>query len=190
MLQENIAKLKEKQYAIEIEQKHFDEFVQETGADYKAVKIRRKLSSDKLMRLWQEVQNRADNDEKLNFWTKLKSVLVYGIADWDFYEQEYSKIITVLQGMYYERSLDEIQTELKANETSLAKERGDYDKQLQDKSLKYVKNIIARRYKWNGERARFSSEDLYRKSAAVLKEYPIVLSTTFSARTSLNLDDV
>ena len=189
-LQENIAKLKEKQYAIEIEQKHFDEFVQETGADYKAVKIRRKLSSDKLMNLWQEVQNRADNEKKPNFWTKLKSVLVYGIADWDFYEQEYSKIITVLQGMYYERSLEEIQTELRGNEDALAKERGDYDKQLQDKSLSFVKNIIARRYKWKGERVRFSGEDLYKKSPAVLKEYPIVLSTTFSARTSLNLADV
>ena len=189
-LQENIAKLKEKQYAIEIEKKHFDEFVQDTGADYKAVKIRRKLSSDKLMRLWQEVQNRADNNKKLTFWTKLKSVLVYGIADWDFYEQEYSKIITVLQGMYYERSLEEIQTELEIKEGALAKECGDYDKQLQDKSLKFLKNIVARRYKWNGERARFSSEDLYKKSAAVLKEYPIVLSTTYSARTSLNLADV
>ena len=189
-LQENIAKLKEKQYAIEIEQKHFDEFVQETGADYKAVKIRRKLSSDKLMNLWQEVQNRADNGKKLNFWTKLKSVLVYGIADWDFYEQEYSKIITVLQEMYYERSFEEIQTELRGNEDALAKERGDYDKQLQDKSLSFVKNIIARRYKWNGERIKFSSENLYRNSSAVLKEYPIVLSTTFSARTSLNLADV
>ncbi len=189
-LQENIAKLKEKQYAIEIEQKHFDEFVQETGADYKAVNIRRKLGSDKLMHLWQEVQNRADYDKKLTFWTKLKSVLVYGIADWDFYEQEYSKIITVLQGMYYKRSLEEIQTEINGNEDALAMERGDYDKQLQDKSLSFLKNIIARRYKWNGERIRFSSEDLYKKSAAVLKEYPIVLSTTFSARTSLNLDDV
>ena len=189
-LQENIAKLKEKQYAIEIEKKHFDEYVEETGVGYKAVKIRRKLSSDKLMRLWQEVQNRAENDKNLTFWTKLKSVLIYGIADWDFYEQEYSKIITVLQGMYYERSLEEIQAELKTNEDALAKERGDYDKQLQDKSLSFVKNIIARRYKWDGERVRFSSEDLYKKSAAVLKEYPIVLSTTFSARTSLNPDDV
>ncbi|WP_242835893.1 AAA domain-containing protein [Butyrivibrio sp. FCS014] len=189
-LQEAIAKLKEEQYTIEIEQKHFDEFVQETGADYKAVKIRRKLSSDKLMRLWQEVQNRADNDKKLTFWTKLKSVLVYGIADWDFYEQEYSKIITVLQGMYYERSLEESQTKLKESEDALVQECRDYDKQLQDKSLSFVKNIIARRYKWNGERVRFSGEDLYKNSAAVLKEYPIVLSTTFSARTSLNLADV
>ena len=111
-LQEEIARLKEKQYAIDIEQKHFDEFVQETGADYKAVTIRSKLKADKLMRLWQEVQDRADKDKKLTFWTKLKSVLVYGIADWSFYEQEYSKIITVLQGMYYERSLKEIQRRL------------------------------------------------------------------------------
>ena len=189
-LQEEIARLKEKQYAIDIEQKHFDEFVQETGADYKAVTIRSKLKADKLMRLWQEVQDRADKDKKLTFWTKLKSVLVYGIADWSFYEQEYSKIITVLQGMYYERSLKEIQLELKKNEDALEKERGDYDKQLQDKSLSFLKNTIARRYKWKGERICFSSEDLYKNSPAVLKEYPIVLSTTFSARTSLNLADI
>ena len=189
-LQEKIAKLKEKRYAIEIEQKHFDEFAQETDVDYKTVKIRRKTSSGKLMHLWQEVQNQVDKDKKFSLWTKIKSILLFGIAGWDFYEQEYSKIVTAIQGMYYARSVEEIGAAIKESEELLAKESGDYDKQLQDKSLIYVKNIIANRYKWKEERVKFSGEDLYKKSAAVLKDYPIVLSTTFSARTSLNIADI
>ena len=189
-LQEDIAKLKDRKYEIEIESKHFFEYVDDTGADYDAIKIRGKMSSDRVMQLWQELQNRANQDKPLSLFTKLRSIFVYGIADWNFYKQDLSKIITVLQGMYYKRSLNEIVNELDEKTFELANSKGDYDKQLEDKSLKYLKSVIASRYRWKERRAVFTEDDLYRKSREVLSEYPIVLSTTFSARTSLNASDV
>ena len=110
--QEDIAKLKDRKYEIEIESKHFFEYVDDIGADYDAIKIRGKMSSDRVMQLWQELQNRANQDKPLSLFTKLSSIFVYGIADWNFYKQDLSKIITVLQGMYYKRSLNEIVNEL------------------------------------------------------------------------------
>ena len=92
--------------------------------------------------------------------------------------------------MYYKRSLNEIVNELDEKTFELANSKGDYDKQLEDKSLKYLKSVIASRYRWKERRAVFTEDDLYRKSREVLSEYPIVLSTTFSARTSLNASDV
>lgn len=189
-LQEEIAKLKDRRYEIEIESKHFFEYVDDTGVDYDAIKVRGKMSADKVMQLWQELQNRADEEKPLSIFAKLKSIFIYGIANWDFYKQDLSKIVTVLQGMYYKQSLREICQEIEQKETELNNSKGDYDKQLEEKSLKYLKSVIASHYRWKEKRAVFTDEDLYRKSREVLSEYPIVLSTTFSARTSLNANVV
>jgi len=185
-LQEDIAKLKKRKYEIEIESKHFFEYVDDTGVDYDAIKIRGRMSSDRIMQLWQELQNRANQDKELSIFAKLRSILVYGIADWNFYRQELSKIIIVLQGMYYNCSLNELDKELTGKIIELDNCMEDYDKKLEDKSLKYLKSVIASRYRWKEKRRVFTEEDLYQKSRDVLSEYPIVLSTTFSARTSLN----
>lgn len=86
--QEDIAKLKDRKYEIEIESKHFFEYVDDTGADYDAIKIRGKISSDRVMQLWQELQNRANQDKPLSLFAKLRSIFVYGIADWNFYNND------------------------------------------------------------------------------------------------------
>ena len=189
-LQEDIAKLKDRRYEIEIESKHFFEYVDDTGADYDAIKVRGKMYSNRVMQLWQELQNRAYQEKPLSILAKLRSIFIYGIANWDFYKQDLSKIITVLQGMYYKQSLREMNKELEDKEAELSNSKGDFDKQLEDKSLKYLKHKIASRYRWKERRAVFTEDDLYKKSKEVLSEYPIVLSTTFSARTSLNASDV
>lgn len=185
-LQEDIAKLNAKSYELEIESKHFFEYVDDTGADYGAIKVRGGVSSDKVMMLWQELQSIADLQKRLSLLVKLKSVLYYGIADWNFYKQDLSKIITVLQGMFYEQSLKEINRELEQKEKELNDIKSDYDKELERKSLKFFKAVIASRYNWRGSRTLFTEEDLYNSSSSVLANYPVVLSTTFSSRTSLN----
>lgn len=189
-LQEEIAVLKEKRYEIEIESKHFAEFKNDTAADYKAVKIRGKMTSDRIMRLWQELQGKADAMKELSFFFKVKSILFYGIANWDFYKQDLSKIITVLQELYYEQALREYEDKIQSVAIKLEHFNEDYAKQLESKSLSYLKAYVARRYKWDEQRIRFTNEDLYRNAEAVLQEYPIVLSTTFSALTSLNWQNI
>lgn len=189
-LQEDIAKLKDRQYKIEIESKHFFEYVDDTGTDYDTIKIRGKMTSNKVMQLWNELQSRANQDKAISLFTKFRGLFTYGIADWNFYKQDLSKIITILQGMYYKWNLCEIANELEERLTELANNKGDYDKQLEDKSLKYFESIIASRYRWKEKRVVFTEVDLYRRSRAVLSEYPVVLSTTFSARTSLNERDI
>lgn len=58
--------------------------------------------------------------------------------------------------------------------------------EIENKSLVYFKDYIANKYKWNEERIVFTEEDLFKNAQRVLDEYPIVLSTTFSSRSSLN----
>lgn len=187
-LQEEVARLKEKRYEIELELKHFEEYASDTAAYYKAIRVRGERSSGKIMQLWQELQDRADRLKKLSIWFKLKSIFYYGIADWSFYQQDLSKIITVLQGMYYQQSLKETLEQLETYESRLSLEAGDYGERLEEESLKFLKKYIVNKYTWWERRQVFTVEDLYRNSADVLREYPIILSSTFSARASLNVD--
>ena len=188
-LQEKIARLKEKHYEIELEMKHFDEFAKDTGIDYKRTELRRNLSPDKLMQLWMEAQEQGGNNAgKLSFLFKLKCFLFYGIANWKFYNQDISTIIPVFQGLYYKQSLKAITENLETYEKELEQNMGDYGSQLEEKSLAYLKNIIVARYDWKNGRKVFSEDDLFRNPCKVLNEYPIVLSTTFSARASLNTE--
>ena len=189
-LQEELAVLKEKRYEIEIESKHFDEFKNDTAADYKAIKIRGKMTSDRIMRLWQELQDKADAMKELSFFFKIKSILLYGIANWNFYKQDLSKIITVLQELYYDQSLREYDDRIQAVTSELEQFSGDYAKKLETQSLAYLKAYVAGKYHWSESRVRFTGEDLFRNAEAVLNEYPIVLSTTFSALTSLNWQSI
>ena len=189
-LQEELAKLKERHFEIGLEYKHFLFYTDDTAVDYRAIKVRGKRSSKKIMQLWQELQDRAESVESLSIWFKLRSILVYGIADWKFYKQDLSKIITVLQGMYYKQVLEEIEGRIKGCENELSGYQGDYEKQLEEKSLKFLKSDIATSVNWQYPRKIFSIEDMYKNASAVLKEYPIIISTTFSARASLNPDTV
>lgn len=189
-LQEEIALLREKRYAVEIEYKHFEEYTNETAADYKAIKVRGKRSSGKIMRLWQELQDKANQLQSLSFWFKCKSILVYGIANWSFYKQDLAKIISVLQGMYYQQSLREIDKQIASDEKELANNQEDYGKMLEEKSLIFLKAYLQKKYPWKNQRRVFTGNDFYLNPGAVLREYPVVLSTTFSARTSLNTERI
>lgn len=189
-LQEELAILKEKRYEIEIESKHFCEFKNDTAADYKAIKILGRMTSGKIMRLWQELQGKADAMKELSFIFKVKSILFYGIANWDFYKQDLSKIITVLQELYYEQVLREYDDKIQTVTSKLEFFKEDYAKQLEAKSLSYIRAYVAGKYKWGESRVKFTSEDLYRNAEDVLQEYPIILSTTFSALTSLNWKNI
>ena len=189
-LQEEVARLREKRYEVELELKHFGEYASDTVANYKAITVRGERSSEKIMQLWQELQDIADRLKKPSIWFKLKSIFFYGIADLKFYQQDLSKIITAIQGMYYQQSLKETLEQLEASESRLSHEEGDYGERLEEESLQYLKYCIAKKYKWEGPRQVFADEDLYRNAADVLREYPIVLSSTFSARASLNVDTI
>ena len=53
-----------------------------------------------------------------------------------------------------------------------------------------LKDKLARKYEGNSSRKTFSEDNLWKEPYNVLAEYPVILSTTFSSRNSLNSDVV
>ena len=62
-------------------------------------------------------------------------------------------------------------------------------KDLRSTSLAVLKSRMADRY-GSGERQKFEVREIKPKTAAFLKEYPVVLSTTYSAKSCISKDMV
>ena len=60
------------------------------------------------------------------------------------------------------------------------------NKRLRDLSMIVLKNLLARKHSSMKERITFSDKGFYNQTRDFLKEYPIVLSTTFSATSNIN----
>ncbi len=186
--QEILARLNELHSAINTEFEHFKCYVEETDVNINALKTKRKLSSKALMSLWQECVAISKTNKRIGFWFKVKSYFEYGITDFAFYKQDISKIITTFQYMFYREKRAEIARQIVEIQKFLDSVNKNLINDLTDCSMAILKDKLARKYIENAQRPVFTEEDLWKHPEAVLDEYPVILSTTFSSRNSLNKD--
>ena len=57
-------------------------------------------------------------------------------------------------------------------------------------SMQILKDKLVCKYEKSNQRKLFTEEDLWKNPYELLQEYPVILSTTFSSRDSLNTDVV
>ena len=67
-----------------------------------------------------------------------------------------------------------------------SKDTDEKNKRLRELSMQILKDKLARKAGKDQSREIFSTDEIYLKSRAFLKEYPVVLSTTFSATSNIN----
>ncbi len=187
--QERLAIAKLELRELQLELKYFNEYYNETNNSQLIVKVRKNISSDKLLNLWQECQHLADVGREPTFIFKLLGLFKYGIKDFSFYNQDITKIIANFQKLFYVCKENELTEEIRILETSLenvkAQEKAE---EFTDLSMTYLRDILFKKYGNITQRQIFTEDDFYRKHREIQKEYPIVLSTTFSSRSSLCKD--
>lgn len=187
--QERLALAKNELQELKVEQIHFVQYAEETNDNLTQYKIRKKLKSKHLMQLWQECQAFSDTDKKITFLFKIKSCIIYGISDWNFYKIEISKIINMFQSLYYQAKADELIAEIENLEHELQEQKAQrLIENFTNLSMKYLKSILYSKYGEKTSRRVFAEDDLWKKPSEFQEEYPIILSTTFSSRSSLCKD--
>lgn len=122
----------------------------------------------------------------INFFLKLKFFFKYGLYNFSIYSLEISQIITTFQAFYYETRENEILKELDDITAYLNNTSNHLLDNLTNDSMKFLKNYLANKYEKNTYRQLFTSEDFLKNPYDILNEYPVILSTTFSSRDSLN----
>ena len=184
--QERLAQLNQELNRLKIERKYFNEYLNETNVTVDYTKYKRSMKSNKWMKLWQECQSISEVNKDINFFLKLKFFFKYGLYNFSIYSLEISQIITTFQAFYYETRENEILKELDDITAYLNNTSNHLLDNLTNDSMKFLKNYLANKYEKNTYRQLFTSEDFLKNPYDILNEYPVILSTTFSSRDSLN----
>lgn len=147
-------------------------------------------SSAKLMRLLNHYQMMIEKGRNQSFWFRLKWSFFLGVKMFSYLNGKATEVIAGLEEAYYYSRKNEIEQDLSFTIQTL--QTIDIKKSVEDlrfSSLKILKNKIARRYR-NNERKRISIKDIKSNTEEFLKEYPVVLSTTYSAKSCISKDMV
>ena len=188
--QEKLACLRQELSQLVTEQEYFNQYVKESDVHTESIKFKKKLSSKQWMVLWQECQLISEEKTAIGFWFKIKALFKYRVTDWSIYKQDISKIITTFQAMYYRAKQAELSGKIADIEKYLNSVNKNLLEDLCDQSMVVLKDKLARKYEGNSRRKTFSEDNLWKEPYDVLAEYPVILSTTFSSRNSLNSDVV
>ncbi|MCM1516621.1 MAG: AAA domain-containing protein [Paraprevotella sp.] len=146
--------------------------------------------SAKLMTLLNLYQMTVEKGQKPFWGWRLKWSFYMGMKMFLFLNRKTTEVIAGLEDAYYfsrkaeiEHALSVIDKRLQSIDISQSVE------ELRSSSLRILKSKIAQRYGVN-ERKKFSIEDIKIRTDEFLKEYPVVLSTTYSAKSCISKDMV
>lgn len=181
--QERLAEAIKERDAVGLEYNHFKK---ETGVVFSG---KSKASSEAVMKLLVEYRNDTFNRGKGKitlFLKKLKYRFLHKIGKEYIQFPPDNHTIDMTYALYYCSKETELRDEIKDLEAFLAKvDAADSIKQLSLNSMRVLKNRLAEKYNGRNSRVVITDGLLYSNPKKVLDEFPVVLSTTFSARTSL-----
>jgi superfamily I DNA and/or RNA helicase len=165
----------------------YNDMLQQVTSDCEWLRYK---SSSKLISLLNFYRTMAENGQKVGLWFRLKWSFLLGIKMFSFLRAASSVVIASLESSYYYSRRMEIEKDLETTAATLQSINIEQNvKELRSSSLLSLKNKIAKRYNGN-KRKKFTIKDIKPRTEDFLKEYPVVLSTTYSAKSCISKDMV
>ena len=172
--------------SLEVERKYNDDLA---NADHAMSWLMGKPSA-KLIKLLSQLQHFVDEEQKMGLLLRLKWVFALGLKAWSMLKRDDAVNLVELETAYY--SLHKKELEVAIEDISTFLKRKNINKNMDiicDQSLILLKDSIARRFQ-GGERTIFKRNTIKQDSENFLREYPVVLSTTYSAKSCISKDMV
>ena len=149
------------------------------------------LSSQKILNLWLEYEQHAERESRLGLLKKLSIMFRFNFGALRIFLQTPELVIPYLQRQFYIVR----QQELTKEKAQLEQQLINYSfpekmEELTEKSLRLFRAELSTIYQWKGERQVFEMRDFRRQSDEFNREYPVVLSTTYSIKGTLNIDHI
>ncbi|MCM1224911.1 MAG: AAA domain-containing protein [Lachnospiraceae bacterium] len=150
------------------------------------------IPSAQLINLLNLYKIKTSNAKKPGFWIRIQYAFKFGWKCFSFLNGNAVDVIGELERAYYFSRKTELETEL----SSIADNLQSIDinqslKTLRSSSLQILKDTLANRYaKRANKRNTFAIKDIKPRTKEFLKEYPVVLSTTYSAKNCISKDMV
>nr|WP_302305411.1 AAA domain-containing protein [Ruthenibacterium lactatiformans] len=150
-----------------------------------------KLSSQKILALWMEFEQHVEHESRLGLLQKLSIMFRFNRNALKLFLRSPDLVIPYLQSQFYTVKRRELESE--KQELSRKLEHYAFDAkmgELTQKSLRLFRAEFAARYHWKSGRRRFEKNDFRWHSAEFTREYPVVLSTTYSIKGTLSMDHI
>ena len=181
-----LALLKQELDSLTTEYKHFqDENKVENDIDFL-----RNSTADNLLALWITIENQALTNKKLTWWRKLLYIFKYGRKSKKIFDIPAEKAILICQSNYYPAKIEELKSRQNALEISLNSFSFDNKmKEYSQLSMLLFKSELYKKYNQN-QRERYEISQLRLNSEKFLKDYPVIMSTTYSLRRSLSEETI
>lgn len=179
-----LAELYQEKSALQLEREHYDAFQWECSAQKKL--FPKSLSSEKILYFWQEYLDFRENEKRAGFFYWLKCRFSYGIDMRKLLRENSAQVLDNLHELYYQKKSDELNQKIQILEDKLAEVNANrLIAEFTEMSLHCFRAELAKRYSRTAGRPVFSKDSLWKTPDEVLREYPVVLSTTYTARSSL-----
>lgn len=173
--------------ALKKEYAHYYKYYVTLEIDKNMPKFVKQISSAKILDFIAEYEMIISQKKRLGFFKKFKFKRLYGLKNLRFYGSAIDMVTPYCQNLYYKYRLMEIKTKKEALDKELS--NYDFDKKMEcysDLSMKVFKASLFKKYESVTTRNTYSIDDLWKQSERFINDYPVVLSTAYSLRSSLS----
>ena len=187
---ELLSLLRQELSEVDLEWNHFNESITFSGELLWKNKIKRKMNSKKWLELWRSVEDSLTLS-RIGFIFKIQALFKFGIVDWNFYENTDLKTLDEVKSLFYQSRISELEEQISFLEKSLEKSGKEEQDRYTDVSMLLFKSYLQKKYKNKQSRRIFKKKELESSKnieKEFLREYPVVLSSTFSATIALGKD--
>ena len=179
-----LAELYQERSEVQLEAEHYDVLRPDCPSGW--AKSSKKLTSIQVLRFLQEYMDLQEHGNRVGLLRWLKCRVWYGINVLDLLREKPADVLDKLHELYYRDRTQELDREIQALEEKLEGVDADFlMNEFTEMSLCCFRAHLAERYGKQSQRPVFSKEALWKMPGNVLEEYPVVLSTTYTARSSL-----
>ena len=174
--QEKAALLKEELHQLTIEQQHFEQYMSAQGIVLPAQSFDEDKTSRSILQHIHRIERRIEWRER---WWIVDDIYSFVMHLLHREEQDNIKLHH-LRRLFYLRKKDEIEKDLKRLTDYITK-YAPFIEKLQEVSLLRLKGVLYNKYGSKRERTIYDKDAIISKTGNFLTDYPVVLSTTFSA---------
>lgn len=174
--QEKAAILKEELHQLTIEQQHFEQYMSAQGIVLPAQSFDEDKTSRSILQHIHRIERRIEWRER---WWIVDDIYSFVMHLLHREEQDNIKLHN-LRRLFYLRKKDEIEKDLKRLTDYITK-YAPFIEKLQEVSLLRLKGVLYNKYGSKRERTIYDKDAIISNTGNFLTDYPVVLSTTFSA---------
>lgn len=181
-IQNDIAILKEELNEVKTEHKYFNTYEANNLNDMPKIRKINRVTSNDIMNLKVEYEELTTK----SLWFRIKSQFIYGIGNNNFYKKSKKDILKYYNKIFFIVKEMEIEKKIKEKEKRLRFLGDNKLELLTSVSIKLLNEYLRKKYREKTTRKVFNLKELYTSSEEFNEEYPIVFSTTYSIKNSLN----